>query len=326
MVAISTGGFGSLRIRCLGELRIHRAQSALTLPISGKTREVLAYLLFNANKAIRRTSLSSLIWTDRDERRSRANLNTALWRINRALKTADIKEIDLKVSGDALTLSLDQAVFIDIRVLEASVRDALAAFAGVDKACLSSGLRAALLDIFVPECEGFLQDLDSEWVLVERERLFNLQIRGLTLIMRDFAESGRFEEALEQGQRVLRMDPLHESVRRQVMWLHVLCGHQGNAIRQYRECARVLKDELGVSPMPETRALYEYILARSSAVKAAVVERRGGGLSGADFGEMDAAAKPIGFDEDLARLRSLLSHLNSRKQSVFSALAEIGAT
>ena len=31
------------------------------------------------------------------------------------------------------------------------------------------------------------------------------------------------------------MDPMRESVQRQVKWLHVLNGHQGNAIRQYLE-------------------------------------------------------------------------------------------
>jgi DNA-binding SARP family transcriptional activator len=125
--------------------------------------------------------------------------------------------------------------------------------------------------------------------------------------MQDLAESGRIEDALEYGRRILRMDPMRECVQRQVMWLHVLNGHQGNAIRQYQDCARILQDELGVSPMPETRALYEFIAAKPPAGK-------------------DAAATSTATraDGELGRLRSFISELNSHRQSVFSALGRSG--
>src|SRR2546423_10000197 len=91
-------------IRFLGDLRIQSSQAAADrgacdLRISGKTREAFAFLAFNANKPIHRTTLSNMVWADHDERRSRANLNTALWRINRALATVGNPDIRLDVSG-----------------------------------------------------------------------------------------------------------------------------------------------------------------------------------------------------------------------------------
>jgi DNA-binding SARP family transcriptional activator len=234
-------------------------------------------------------------------------------------------DVCLSVSGNQLKLTMAPRVFVDVFALEASVRDAAKPSNGSMKAALSAIVRETLIDILSDGCEGFLDGLASEWVLIERERLFNLQIRGLSLLMHDLAESGRIEEALDYGRRILRMDPMRECVQRQVMWLHVLNGHQGNAIRQYLECARILKKELGVTPMPETRALYEFIVGQHLAAKDLATHWRGAGravlpdaVGRAGEGEAED------YDEELTRLRSLLSRLNSHRQSVFSALAESG--
>jgi DNA-binding SARP family transcriptional activator len=36
-------------------------------------------------------------------------------------------------------------------------------------------------------------------------------------------------------------------------------GDRPSAVRQYQECALVLRDQLAIEPMEETRALYERI-------------------------------------------------------------------
>ena len=121
---------------------------------------------------------------------------------------------------------------------------------------------------------------------------------------------------------ILRMDPMRECIHRLVMWLHMLNGHQANAIRQYLECTRILEHELRVSPMPETRALYDYIVFHNHAAMA-VTESFGVSGPAPLQGERIGLAPGIDdYDEELARLRSLMSRLNSHRQSVFSALAE----
>ena len=71
------------------------------------------------------------------------------------------------------------------------MRDAAKPFDGGTKATFPEIIRETLIDILSDTCEGFLDGLTSEWVLIERERFFNLQIRGLSLLMHDLAESGR---------------------------------------------------------------------------------------------------------------------------------------
>ena len=73
--------------------------------------------------------------------------------------------------------------------------------------------------------------------------------------------------------------------------------------------------------MPETRALYDYIVFHNHA---AMTVTESFGVSGPAPLRGDRIGLDPGiddYDEELARLRSLISRLNSHRQSVFSALA-----
>jgi tetratricopeptide (TPR) repeat protein len=57
----------------------------------------------------------------------------------------------------------------------------------------------------------------------------------------------------------MALDPLHEPAHRWLMQLYAWAGQRAAALRQYRECVRILEGELGVSPLEETTRLYEAI-------------------------------------------------------------------
>src|SRR3712207_9311876 len=43
------------------------------------------------------------------------------------------------------------------------------------------------------------------------------------------------------------------------MQLYAWAGQRAGALRQYRECVRILEEELGVTPLEETTRIYEAI-------------------------------------------------------------------
>jgi DNA-binding SARP family transcriptional activator len=74
----------------------------------------------------------------------------------------------------------------------------------------------------------------------------------------------RYLELLKQARRwrdVLDIDPLDEEAHRELMQAAVDEGDRMSAIRQFERLRRVLADELGVAPQPESVALYERVLA-----------------------------------------------------------------
>jgi DNA-binding SARP family transcriptional activator len=78
--------------------------------------------------------------------------------------------------------------------------------------------------------------------------------------MRFHSARGASAASLEYGERLLREDPLQEEVHRAVMEEYLRTGERSLALRQYRACRRVLKEELGLSPGVETEHLYYRVL------------------------------------------------------------------
>lgn len=106
----------------------------------------------------------------------------------------------------------------------------------------------------------FLDGDDDGWILQERERLHSLFVMTALELMKVAARRGDHEQALDFGRRILAIDPLRESVQRQVMLLLVLNGQRADAIRAYQSLHTMLRADLGVEPMPDTIQLYEEIV------------------------------------------------------------------
>ena len=238
--------FGSLSIRGPGGDRL--------TSLSGSTGEVFAYLLTNSGRGVRRERLADLFWTEAEPARARASLNTAVWRIKKAL--ARREGIALRSGADQLMLETSPETRIDAKMLEMAVR--AASGQGPDER-LDASARTALAEA-VDEYNGpFLDGSASDWAIVERERLNALHLRGLGMLMQDAGRRGDYEEALGYGRRILAADPFRERVQCEVMWLYVLNGQRPQALRQFEAFRRQIAREMSVTPMAETRALADYI-------------------------------------------------------------------
>jgi DNA-binding SARP family transcriptional activator len=241
-------------ITLFGSLSICGGEGAARTSLSGSTGDVFAYLLAYAGKDVRRERLADLFWTESEPARARAALNTAVWRINKAL--AGLEGIALKSGGEHLMLQTSPEARVDAKLLEAAVRDASAQAA---EGVLDTLVRARLAEVVDDYNGPFLDGSASDWAIVERERLNSLHLRGLSILMRDCAARRDYEEALVYGRRILAADPFREQAQCEVMWLYVLNGQRPHALRQFETYRRQIAREMNVAPMAETRALADYI-------------------------------------------------------------------
>jgi DNA-binding SARP family transcriptional activator/tetratricopeptide (TPR) repeat protein len=99
----------------------------------------------------------------------------------------------------------------------------------------------------------------AEWLESERERLLQLRLRAALGASEALRRAGQPAEALLHAQHALSLEPLSEEAARQVMTLHHGRGDRGAALQAYERCRQVLRDRLGVEPLPETQALAERI-------------------------------------------------------------------
>lgn len=221
------------------------------LGISGSTERLFQYLLVTNGNETRREYLAELFWRGSSTVKQRSALNSAIWRIKRQL--GDIDGIDLVCKGHTVFLQLARGVKVDAKEL-AEIVHSISLNEPMNEG-VADRLRQALNDCKAP----FLDGVNSDWVLTERERLFNIQIRGMIILMHWLGKQRRYEDALEIGRRLLTADPAREAAQCEVMLLYVLNGQRAQALRQYLEFRSWLKRELDIEPMPETEVLHEYI-------------------------------------------------------------------
>ena len=115
--------------------------------------------------------------------------------------------------------------------------------------------RADLLDGFVVrDAPAF-----DEWVLGQRELLRQRALRMLRLLAAHRAGQADHDGAAAYLQRLLGIEPWLEEAHRALMAALAAGGRRAAALRQYETCRRLLAEELGVAPLPETARLYDEI-------------------------------------------------------------------
>lgn len=272
------------------------------LGISGSTERLFQYLLVNLGRESRREYLADLLWRHSTPERQRSALNSAIWRIKRQLRGVD--GIDLYCDGPAVFLQIEDSVHMDARELTEIVHSLSP---GEDM----SGAVAGRLRRALDACDApFMDGVTSDWVLTERERLFNLQIRGLTLLMHWLGQQRKYEDALEIGRRLLAADPARESAQCEVMWLYMLNGQRAQSIRQYKLFRAWLRQELDIEPMAETKALYDHIRLEPDAARA---------------GRKDLAVRPDEIESRRSSFNSLLGAIERSRRDLYEVLSSQSA-
>lgn len=99
-------------------------------------------------------------------------------------------------------------------------------------------------------CGELLTGWYEDWVLSERERLEYIRLGALECLCERLSSAGRVLEAAEVGLAIVSVDPLRESAQRVLITLELARGNMREAVRRYERYARLLGEELGVSPSP----------------------------------------------------------------------------
>lgn len=246
-----------LKVYLLGAPHIERNGA----PVKVDTRKAIALLAYLAvtGASHSRDRLAALFWPDVDESHARAALRRTLSALNAALGGQG-----LEADREAVGLDADAGIWVDVdqfhRRLAACPSHGHPA-TEVCAECLGPLAEAAALyrDDFLA---GFtLRDSPDfdDWQLLQTESLRRELASALERLVRCHSAQGAFELASAAAQRWLALDPLHEPPHRQLMLLYAWSGQRSAALRQYRECVRVLEQELGVPPLEETVQLYEAI-------------------------------------------------------------------
>ncbi|MFI5828093.1 BTAD domain-containing putative transcriptional regulator [Streptomyces sp. NPDC051578] len=162
----------------------------------------------------------------------------------------------LVAQGGRYVLRVPKDAAVDVECAELAVTEATSAFADGAFAVaqqLASGAVSNLRGSFLPSHEG-------EWVNAMREQLEELRLTALELASLSSSALGDEHHALRYAEEAVRRAPFRESAYRCRMTAHKRAGNRAEALRSYHQLRRVLAEELGTDPAPETEAAYLEIL------------------------------------------------------------------
>lgn len=235
-----------IRVQLLGRFAIHSPHKEIIFT-SLKVRQLAAYLFWRQGEWVGRNLLRGLFWGDADDEKAAGSLRVALHHLRQAFRESDIGHDILETRKDAVRILGTSDVYVDARVFEERAKEAL------DKPENTQLLIAA-----TSTYKGsFLEDMDGEWCVAERQRLAYIQIELLRALVAKLTSAGLYQAAISFAHGWLTSDPLDEEVYRTLMRLYAMVGQPSRAMDQFERCRQMLEAEFGSSPGVETVLLYE---------------------------------------------------------------------
>ena len=249
-----------VEIRLLGGFRVRLAGETVRGFESQKVRALLAYLACHPDRDLGRDQLADLLWPESGPDAGRRNLRQALYNLRRGLGERGSEIVDGSGSQNLVRLRLGDEDFLDVAAFHAAWQRGFPAADEVVAAELVQAVQLYEGDLLA----GFLvrdSPRFEDWLVAEQERLREAAVQALRALVDHFSARGEYAGATRYCQRLLVIDPISEEAHRELMRLHVLAGRRRQALNHYAELVALLERELGVEPMPETRALHAGILA-----------------------------------------------------------------
>jgi predicted ATPase/DNA-binding SARP family transcriptional activator len=216
---------------------------------------LLAYLAVTCARHSR-AALAALLWPESDARRSQSAMRSALSSLRRALDgawlVADHEAVGLDGSHRQ---SVDVVRFRDL-LQRCRVHSHLA-----DETCVEC---TRLLTTAVALYEGdfmsgfALRDSPQfdDWQCLQAEAVRRELAGALARLAEGHAAWGDVERGITYAKRWLTLNSLDERAHRALMRLYAGSGQQAAALAQYETCQRTLREQLSVSPSPETMDLH----------------------------------------------------------------------
>ena len=234
-------------------------------------RLLFAYLVAERGRAVPRDELAEALWGEAPPPTWDKALTGIVSRLRALLAEQGID------GGSALTgafgcyrLELPEGTWVDVLAAATAADEASAALAAgdIDKASSDAALTESLLR------EPFLPGEEGPWVEQKRRELADVRSRALAVLTDASLRSRDAQEAVKWAEQAIALEPFRESGYRSLMEAHAAAGNRAEALRVYERCRRLLAEELGAYPSPETETVYRGLLEAPSGPVGVATELR----------------------------------------------------
>src|SRR5258708_2942028 len=251
----------ALYITCFGCFRIRRFDQVIALCHNRSGQAILRYLVAQSGYPPSIDTMIDMLWPKDAPEVARRKLQIAISAVRRSLN--DGYECE---SGQGYLMYKDQ--FYQINPVVTIQTD-------VDKFVFlwQAGRQASPTEavaLYERACNLYtgpflVEDIYADWSFIRREQLSQMYLSMCRALVNHHLEIAHYEDVVKWADTILKENCCDEAAQRQLMRAYAAEGRRSEAVRQYQRCERVLLEELGVPPMPETTNLLEAILTGNDA-------------------------------------------------------------
>ena len=218
---------------------------------------LFCYLLINKGKTHHRERLATVFWGDYPSLTARKYLRNTLYRLRQTLDGVGAESSQyFNITEDNVAFNSTSPYWLDIESFD-TITSSYRHYKAEDFLPEQADELGKCVDLYTGD---LLESVYEDWCLYDRERLRLAYLDALNKLMMYMAAHGEYDHGIQYGERILVLDPARENVHRQMMVLHWLVGDRFSALVQYKRCAQILREEMGIDPMGETRILYEQMV------------------------------------------------------------------
>jgi DNA-binding SARP family transcriptional activator len=218
---------GRIQVGLLGGFRVVVGGRDIALPVHAQ--RVVAYLSINRRAGSHgRVPVAEQLWPASSTSRAQANLRTALWRI---------RQVDrglVRARQDGIWVGPE--VEVDLH----DTMDMARRLVGDDLPAPGSNVEALRGEL--------LPGWEEDWLLVDRERIRQLQVHALDAMSRQLCSQGRYAEAIDSALAEVALEPMREASHATLVAAYVADGNVAAALRQKAALTALLDKELSVVP------------------------------------------------------------------------------
>ncbi|MCL4396530.1 MAG: tetratricopeptide repeat protein, partial [Chloroflexi bacterium] len=213
---------------------------------SAAAKELFFFMLANP-KGLAKEQILGALWSGVRPARASSIFHSTVYRMRRAL-WSDC----LSFENSIYRLTSEMTLTYDVAEFEELLRRAQLAPGREDKAKLWGNAVALYRG-------DYMEDSYDDWCTPIRAGLLEKYLATLESLAKLTSREGRNEQAISYYQHILAKDSLREAAYAAIMQLQIRSGDRPGALRTYRQCADVLREEMGLEPSPQTRLIYKQI-------------------------------------------------------------------
>ncbi|MDP1838356.1 MAG: BTAD domain-containing putative transcriptional regulator [Reyranella sp.] len=242
-----------LRVSLLGTFGIALDANPIRLNFGPSGQRMAACLFAFSGRPHLRERLADMFWPEMNCDRSRAALNSALWRLRKILAAEPKSDGGRNLRTVGSHVVLEPASWLDV---DSHKIDALC---HAPNGSVSAGGDVTFrreLQAMIDRYRGpLLEDEEAQIFTEERERIHANFVKIAQTLIGAYVANCAYESAINVCRRVHFLDPYRELIVRCLLVLLVLNEQRAEAVRLYESWKKSLRSDLGVEPMPRTAEL-----------------------------------------------------------------------